>query len=166
MLFYFNLDQSQYDNGGVLVENRRVYSFFLNENLIMKQCPALLANSLEFLGMKAKSREEALVLTKIRNNEEIKEKDLVPKQTNKIGKNSDMKSLCLILAHCLGLEEAAHPAIQEDLHFLLSKAPYLIQMMVEVGVMIAFEFRMGKQRVKRITPRCILCLINFNQNLV
>ena len=48
--------------GGVLVENRRVFFMMINENLIMKQCPQLLANSIEFLQMKIKNKEEAIAL--------------------------------------------------------------------------------------------------------
>jgi hypothetical protein len=41
-----------------LVENRRIFYMLINENLILKNCPALLANSLEFLGMKVTNAEQ------------------------------------------------------------------------------------------------------------
>lgn len=53
--FYYNLDQTNKDVGGIDVENRKVFAFLINENLIYKNCPALLANSIEFKGMKIKS---------------------------------------------------------------------------------------------------------------
>lgn len=53
-----NLDQTNKDVGGVDLENRKIYAFLINENLIYKNCPALLANSIEFKGMKVKSKEE------------------------------------------------------------------------------------------------------------
>ncbi len=105
VLFYYNLDQSQFDIGGVLVENRKIFYMLINENLILKNCPALLANSLEFMGMTVKNAEQAASLSKIKNNEEIKEKELIPKVTNKRGRQMDMKALCLILAYLMRLEE-------------------------------------------------------------
>jgi len=39
-----------------LIENRKVFYFLLNEQLILKNCPALLASSIEFAGMKAQNK--------------------------------------------------------------------------------------------------------------
>jgi hypothetical protein len=60
------LDSSNKDVGGVDVENRKIYAYLINENLIYKNCPALLANSIEFRGMKVKNQEESSELTKIK----------------------------------------------------------------------------------------------------
>lgn len=60
------MDQSQYDIGGVLVENRKTFYFLINENLILKQCPALLANSFEFMNMRVTNKEQAQQLVKIK----------------------------------------------------------------------------------------------------
>lgn len=77
----------------------------INENLILKNCPALLANSLEFLGMRVNGKEQQNALNKIKNNDEIKEKELIPKVTNKRGRQMDMKALCVILAYLMRLDE-------------------------------------------------------------
>jgi len=45
---YSNLDAANKDIGDVDVENRRIYAFLLNENLIYKHCPTLLACSIEY----------------------------------------------------------------------------------------------------------------------
>lgn len=66
-----NLDQTNKDVGGVDLENRKIYAFLINENLIYKNCPALLANSIEFKGMKVKSKEEQSILAKIKEDEEV-----------------------------------------------------------------------------------------------
>mmetsp|Transcript_40300 Transcript_40300/g.38773 ORF Transcript_40300/g.38773 Transcript_40300/m.38773 type:complete len:85 (+) Transcript_40300:812-1066(+) len=84
--------------------------------------------------MKTKSKEQALILQKIKNHDEVRDKELIPKQTNKIGKSTDLKSLCVILAHLLRLEEADNKEIKEDVGYVLSKAPFLLQMMIEVGI--------------------------------
>ena len=65
------MDSSNKDLGGVDVENRKIYAFLINENLIYKNCPALLANSIEFRGMKVRNQEESNLLAKIKENEEV-----------------------------------------------------------------------------------------------
>jgi len=45
--FYFNLEQTSKDPGGIAVENRKVYAHLINENLTYKHCPIVLANSIE-----------------------------------------------------------------------------------------------------------------------
>jgi hypothetical protein len=45
---FSNLDAANKDIGDVDVENRRIYAFLLNENLIYKHCPTVLACSIEF----------------------------------------------------------------------------------------------------------------------
>jgi len=56
--FYFNLDMNSKDLGGISVENRKIYAFLINENLIYKHCPLLLANSVEFQNMRVASVKE------------------------------------------------------------------------------------------------------------
>jgi len=80
-LFYFNLDTNQFDNGGISVENRKVYAYLINENLIYKNCPVILANSVELQGMTAKTPQEAATLHKIKLNDEVKE--VLPKMNDK-----------------------------------------------------------------------------------
>jgi hypothetical protein len=67
------------------VENRKIFAYLLNENLILKNCPAILANSMEFMNMKVTSKTQMEALSKIKNSDEIKEKELIPKATNKQG---------------------------------------------------------------------------------
>lgn len=106
----------------------------LNENLILRNCPALLANSIEFNGMKANSKEQAAALQAIKNNDMIKDLDLIPKVTNKIGRQTDLKSLCIILGHLFRLPEVEKECLKDDVEFILGKAPYLIHMMVETAI--------------------------------
>lgn len=73
-------------------------------------------------------------MNKIKNNDEIKEKELIPKVTNKRGRQMDMKALCVILAYLMRLEELDHPSFVPDIEFILGKAPYLITMMIEMTI--------------------------------
>ena len=76
-----NLDQSNKDIGGVDVENRRIYAYLLNENLIYKQLPVIFAHSFEFRNFKVKSPEEATVLQKMKADETVRE--IIPKDNSK-----------------------------------------------------------------------------------
>lgn len=100
----------------------------INENLIYKHCPAVLANSIEFKGMKIKSQEEQSMLAKIKEDEEVQE--LIPKQTQKRGQQMDVKPLVLILGYLMRFTEIDHSSVQEDLGKILGKAPYLCEMMI------------------------------------
>ena len=76
----------------------------LNENMTYKNCPVILANSVELKGMAPKNEREVTTLQKIRENDEIKE--LIPKQnTEKKGKQFDMKALVLILGYLMRHED-------------------------------------------------------------
>ncbi len=54
--------------------------------------------------------------------------------TNKFGKQTDLKSLCVILGHLMRLEEVEKDHFKEDVKFILGKAPYLINMMIEMAM--------------------------------
>jgi len=54
---YINFaDSSNKNDGGVLLENKRIFGQLLNENLIYKNMPQMLARSIEFERMRAKSQ--------------------------------------------------------------------------------------------------------------
>ena len=116
-MVYSNLDATNKDVGGVDVENRKIFAYLINENLIYKHCPALLANSIEFRGMKVKNEEESKLLAKIKEDEEVQE--LVPKGTNKRGEKVDVKPVVLILGYLMRFSEIDEPVLQEDLQKIL-----------------------------------------------
>ena len=59
------------------VENRRIFAFLLNENMIYKNCPTVLACSLEYQKMGIKSEKEKEIINAIKSDENVKE--LIPK---------------------------------------------------------------------------------------
>ena len=65
------------DDGGVLLENKKAYASKLNENLLPKNMPQILALATEFQRMGAKNKEEMEILKKLKDNDEIKE--MLPK---------------------------------------------------------------------------------------
>lgn len=56
-------------------------------------------------------------------------------------------------------------SLQEDLEFILSKATYLVEMMLIVCNMLKMEFAAGRIK-KRINAKNALTLISFSQNIV
>jgi len=65
----------------------------------------------------------------------------------------------------LRMDEVEKEIIQTELHYILSKAPYLMEQMLQMAMILAMEFKMGRSR-KRINARNVLTLISFSQNLI
>ena len=55
--------------------------------------------------------------------------------------------------------------LEADLEYMLSKAPYLIEQMIQMAMVLAMEFKAGRSK-KRITAKNVLTLIGFSQNLI
>ena len=144
------------------MENRRLYAFLLNENLLYKNCPTLLACSIEFQQMKVKNDNQKQMLTAIKTDEAVKE--LLPKMAGKMAEPVNMQALCIILAYMLRMNEL-NEHLQEDLEYILSKAPYMVEQMIQMAMVLGLEFKMGRSR-KRITAKNVLTLISFSQNVI
>ena len=139
-----------------------MYAFLLNENLLYKNCPTLLACSLEFQQMKVKNDNQKQMLTAIKTDEAVKE--LLPKMAGKMAEPVNMQALCITLAYMLRMNEL-NEHLKEDLEYILSKAPYMVEQMIQMAMVLGLEFKMGRSR-KRITAKNVLTLISFSQNLI
>ena len=64
-------DSSNRDEKGVLLENKAIYAQKLNENLLVKQLPLILAQSLEFQNIGARDEAEVALLKKLKENDDI-----------------------------------------------------------------------------------------------
>lgn len=106
---YINFgDTTTKDESGVLLENKRIYGSKLNENLIPKNLPLILASSHEFqaLGTKGGAAELDL-LKKLKQNEDIDE--LLPKTQSRNMATMNPKPLLLILGHVLNDDNIRNP---------------------------------------------------------
>lgn len=72
----------------------------------------------------------------------------------------DMKALCLIIGYMLRMTDLDE-SVQEDLEFILSKTPYLIEQMIQMAIILAMEFKSGRSK-KRITAKNVMTLIGFS----
>lgn len=128
-----------------------------------KNCPTILACSIEFNQIKPRSEQAAKQLQAIKTDDATKE--LIPaKATGKLAEILNQPTLCIILGYMLRMSELDE-SLREDLEIILSKATYMIEMMITVANMMRMEFMM-RNIPKRIPARTVLSLISFSQNLV
>jgi hypothetical protein len=123
------LDSQNKEIGDVSIENRQIYAFLINENMTYKNCPTVLACSVEFQQVKSRSNEMAQQLQAIKTDDATKE--LIPK-AGKVAEIMNGPTLCIILAYMLRMNEL-NDSLQEDLEYILSKSTYLIEMMLMVS---------------------------------
>lgn len=153
-------DTTKKDEGGVLLENKRLYGSKLNENLLPKNMPQIMAMAIEYQAMGAKSKEEMDALKKLKDNDEIKE--LLPKTVSRNTKNMNLKPLLLILGHLHRDENVNHPIFRESLNTLLKTSIAHIQMMGEVSMELNQLARMGNS-AKKIGFKAFATIIEFQQ---
>jgi NifU-like protein involved in Fe-S cluster formation len=80
--------------GGVDIENRRIFSALINENMIGKHIPSILSYSMEFSRMKVRNQKEFELLKKLKAKDEVK--DAQSKiQTNHLFKSNQFAYLWL-----------------------------------------------------------------------
>jgi succinate dehydrogenase/fumarate reductase flavoprotein subunit len=80
--FFLNqISANEKDVGGVDVDNRKIFTELINENMIDKHIPGILAHSHEFTNMKVKSKAELEVLKRFKQEDKVKE--AIPKPNAK-----------------------------------------------------------------------------------
>lgn len=109
--FYISLDSSNKEEGGISLDNKKVYGTLINENMLMKNMPQMLAKSIELANIPSKSAKETQMLKKIRDIPEVNE--LIPRATvtrrSKAAGGENQKSIVMILAHLMGASELNDP---------------------------------------------------------
>jgi len=98
-----------------------------------KNCPTVLACSVEYQQVKPRSNEMAAQLNKIKSDDATKELIPAKVQGTKLAEFLNMPTLYTILAYMLRMDEL-DASMQEDLEFILSKSTYLIDMMLQVAM--------------------------------
>ena len=72
----------------------------------------------------------------------------------------NMQTLCIIYAYMLRMNEC-NETIKEDLDYILSKSPYMVEQMIQMAIILGMEFKMGRSK-KRVTAKNVLTLISFS----
>ena len=65
------------------IENRKIFAYMLNENLIYKHIPTMLAHSVEFRASRVKSLDEQNSLNKIKSDDIVRQH--IPKENSRKG---------------------------------------------------------------------------------
>ena len=149
------------DVGGVDVDNRKIFTDLINENMLGKHIPAILAHSTEFCQMKVKNKEEFEILKRIKTFEEVKE--AIPKAApNKTP--VQVKPICLLMGYMydiLNEEDLANEGIKADLEKILRAIPSYIDIMLSQTMMLSQMYKMGRSP-KKVTAKNIMTLIQFS----
>ena len=151
IFFYINLESTTKDQG-VDVANIKIYMHLLNENMLEKTFPAMLANSLEFQNIPIRSKEEAEALRAIKMDEEVKES--LPKENAKNQANMGLTALLVILGYLHDLDQVKGPLKEQALD-IIKRAPNHIEMMITTAMQMHQMFK-AKRSPKRITAKNIL----------
>lgn len=85
------------------VDNRKIFTELINENMIDKHIPGILAHSYEFASMKVRSKDELDVLKRIKTYEKVK--DAIPKPNEKKGTAVQVKPICLLMGYMYDILE-------------------------------------------------------------
>lgn len=128
--FYNKIMSNQKDVGGVDVDNRKIFTELINENMLGKHIPGILAHSAEFSNLKVRSKEELEILKRIKNNDEVKE--AIPKSNEK-RPPVQVKPVCLLTGHMYGLlneSDMQNEGIKSDIDIILRSIPSYIDIML------------------------------------
>jgi hypothetical protein len=130
-LVYINfVDSTKKDEGGVLLDNKRVFGPEVNENMINKNFPLLISKSIELQALRSKSNKEVELLRSLKDDERIAE--LLPKTISKKTQNMNLKPLLLILGHMFRKPEVKDPIFAESIDELLKLTPQHISQLIGV----------------------------------
>ena len=161
---YINFgDTTTKDESGVLLTNKRIYGAKLNDNMIAKNVPLILASSQEFQSLGVKNKEEKTLLAKLKDNDDIEE--MLPKTKSRNQQDMNVKPLMLILAHIHRDENIRNPLLKEGLNEILKQGVNHLNMMIDVAMEINQFARMGNS-VKKLGYKAISSLIEFQQFFV
>jgi len=163
--FMSSILANEKDIGGVQIDNRKIFTDLINENMIGKQLPGMLSHSAEFSAMRVKNKEELDILKRLREKDEVRDAIPKPKDNKQV---VQIKPICLLMGYMYGLikeEDYNQEGIKEDLETILRTIPSYIDIMLSQTMMLSQAFKMGKSP-KRITAKNILTLIQFSQNLM
>ena len=140
------------------IDNRKKFTDLINENMIGKQIPGILARSFEFMALKVRSKDELEILKRIKSNEKVKE--AIPKQSDK-NENFQVKPICLLTGYMYDLiadADLQNEGIKKDLEYILKTLPSFLDIMLQQAMMLAQAFKIGRSP-KRITAKNIINLI-------
>lgn len=129
---YINFgDTTIKDENGILLENKKAYGAKLNESIIPKNMPMMLASCIEFQDMGVKSEEENKLLKRLKDDDAIA--DMLPNTVSRRSKNMNYKPMLLILGHLFDKDEVKAPEFASSMREILKNGVGHLNMMIDVG---------------------------------
>ena len=163
--FLSQIQANQKDIGGIEIENRRLFTPLINENMIGKNIPVILAHSSELSKMRV-PKEEFAVLDRLKRLDDIKE--VIPKTKQGEPPKVNAKPVILLMAYMhshLTPKDYEIEGISEAMEQIIRNVPNYMEVMLGETMKLAHMFKMG-QSPKRITAKNIMTLIQFSQNFM
>lgn len=103
--FFLNqIAANEKDVGGVDVDNRKIFTDLINENMLMKHIPGILSYGFEFNQMRVRGKGELEILKKLKSQDEVKEAIPRVKEGDK-KPPPQVKPICLLMGYMYGLLE-------------------------------------------------------------
>jgi len=128
--FYLQLFKEERDIGGVDLENRKKFSFMVDENLMGLLIPGVLGQGEEFKNMKVRSKKELESMKKLKELPEIKA--AIPREKYE-GKDINIKPICLLMAYMLDIREEyglTDEETEKELEIILRALPSYIDILI------------------------------------
>jgi translocation protein SEC63 len=161
---YINFgDSTMKDENGVMMQNKREYGARLNENLLPKNIPLILSQSIEFQSIEMTDDAELAIFKKMKSNEDIDE--LVPKTTSRRNQDMNIKPLLLVLGHIFRDENVKSPYFKDGLSEILKQGVNHLNMMIDTSMELNALARTGAS-AKKMGYSAISSIINFQQFFV
>jgi len=163
--FLSKISANQKDVGGVNVDNRKIFTEQINENMTGKQIPGILAHSQELSAMRVRNEAELAILRRIRAADVVKE--ALPKVSAKKEKQGQdqsqvqVKPICLLVGYMNNLLTDADfesEGLKKDLETILRAIPSYMDIMLTQTMMLSQLFKIGRSP-KKITAKNIITLI-------
>jgi len=135
--FLSKISANQKDVGGVNVDNRKIFTEQINENMTGKQIPGILAHSQELSAMRVRNEAELAILRRIRAADVVKE--ALPKVSAKKEKQGQdqsqvqVKPICLLVGYMNNLLTDADfesEGLKKDLETILRAIPSYMDIML------------------------------------
>lgn len=155
--FWFNSSQ-QYDEGGMLMENSKIFYEYLNENTLLKQMPFVLGAAPEFSTLKVR-QEEVEELNKLYTTYS----EFMPKHNKERISHSNRKAIVLLYAY-IQQRPLTTATLKNDTDIILKAAPALIQNMYQMAIQLTSMHFVNKN-IKNFGYKCIKTIIEFSQQI-
>jgi translocation protein SEC63 len=158
-VWFWYTNSQKYDDNGMYQGNIAAFKEFLNQNILLKQMPFVLGVAAEYMVLKITKGEEAELSKIYKQFNEI-----MPKHNKTRIHPSNLKAICLIYAY-LNNYPLNKDLFQKDIDFILSKAPFLINNMMEMANKLTFLHYNVDPRFPNFGYNCIKTIIEFSQQI-